>query len=465
MRKGIVGMVAVVLMVAVVIIGSIAIYSWASGVATKEPTTTKPQPLTAILISNDAGYAEVVLINLGSESIPEGTVFTVAETGSPSELTADLLPSTQTTLRFWALIDDNGEAQTFEGRATIFSAVAGISAPSIELGSTISEEGNLTYNASGGATGYDASVISAVDVNGLYWLSFSSDAEPSNSHDIFVRNSTDGLDWNAIITAATEDPVGPPTPDPSQEDTPYMILDDDGTFWIIYRSFCDGIKKLRMVNSTDGTSWSTVYHTNISFTGGGDFDYRVDNIRGFSFIKDSSDLFWIAYQYDNELIVRNSTDAGNWSAEIVVDSSTAPGRVSIIEAQSAYWIAALNQTDNDTIEVFSSSDGNSWTQTATISRSDLGYACSGPNLLYAEGHFYLFADMMNSTNQCEKIQVMASEDGEHWSQPSFLPSYSGSDLAPYSMYTNGVYWLAFGNTALKTIYTRSSTDPMIWADV
>jgi flagellin-like protein len=57
MRKGISPIVAVVLLIAIAVIAAVGLYFWVGGLATKQPTTTAPIPISAQKVSCNLGGA------------------------------------------------------------------------------------------------------------------------------------------------------------------------------------------------------------------------------------------------------------------------------------------------------------------------------------------------------------------------------------------------------------------------
>ena len=74
--------------------------------------------------------------------------------------------------------------------------------------------------------------------------------------------------------------------------------------------------------------------------------------------------------------------------------------------------------------------------------------------------FYVFYGDSN------RIKVIASQDGENWSQPSYVTPDTEIVRSPSVVYDGTYYWLAYlvknATTGNYDLYVRYSNDPMLW---
>ncbi|MBN3037712.1 MAG: hypothetical protein JW834_04685 [Candidatus Diapherotrites archaeon] len=449
MKKGLSEIIAVVILVAIAVIGSVAAYYWLGGMFSKQPAPRIPTPLSAVPADAHAGYLYVILVNLGNQQIPVGSTLLVAENSAEAILSEPILPGNQQLIVFWGRYDKQDGYKGFEKQATIYELTTGSSSPPIAL-STVEAHEATAYEV-GSAEGFEPSMSTVEDNNNVLWIAFTSN-QSIGSHDIWIMNSTDGMNWNTPYQIATQGIL-------VQEDSPY--LEYNGTFYVLYRSAYAG-NKLRMTKSNNGQTWTTPAQTNVPWTDPdpNDYEYTPENKRGFSFIINDEGLFWLAYINGSSVVVRNSTDAVTWNPEITVNDSASPGKVSLMQDNSGtYWVAYVG-ADNTTIEVSSSGDAHSWSASAIVSDEDFGEACTGPAIIQdSNSNYFLFTDQSGS---CTDMFVQASRDGVQWSRASWLPNATASDRHPSAMQdSQGVYRMAFADA--DSIHVRSSTDPMIWA--
>jgi len=426
-----------------------ALFYWMAGTVTQQPTTNTPMPIVGNVFSASAGYLEVAIVNLGCRPLPEGNSFIVAENGAETVVTQKIEPGTQRVFWFWGRYDKQEGYKGFGDRATIYDPEAGTSAPTLAI--PVVETSEVEAYSVFSTEGFEPSMSITEDNNGVMWVVFTSN-ESIGSHDIWIMNSTNGNDWNTPYAIAVQGTM-------EQEDSPQIAY--NGTFFVLYRSWY-GDNNLTMTYSRTASegNWSTPQKTNIPVDDANpnDYGYGPTNKRGFGFIQDDDELFWVAYIWNNDVVVRNSTDALDWDTEIVVNDSASPGRVSLMqEASGKYWVAYVG-TDNTTIEVASSDDANTWSQPAIVEDEDYSHACTGPALMQDKHNsYFLFAD----NSDCTEIFVKASRDGMYWSRASWLPNATASDRHPSVMQdSGGNYRMAYADAA--SIHVRTSSDPMIW---
>ncbi|MEE8403551.1 MAG: hypothetical protein V3R93_07330, partial [Candidatus Hydrothermarchaeaceae archaeon] len=183
------------------------------------------------------------------------------------------------------------------------------------------------------------------DSSGTYWLAFSNG---SLDGDIVIQNSSDGINWNTLISAV----VG------TYDDYwPSLMRDSNGTFWIVFESSLDrgGTNNdIYYVTSEDGVNWSTPVNipTNATY-----FDYRPD------IAQDSNGKYWLTWtcgygSYSN-LCISNSTDGSNWSTpnEIVIGSEWRPD---LFHSNGIYWLVWGKATPDDDLYFSTSNDGVDW---------------------------------------------------------------------------------------------------------
>ncbi len=457
MQRGLSEYVAVVLLIGIATIGSITLFFWMAGQTTQQQTPSNPLPLNGKVIASEAGYLKVLIVNLGDKSLPSDGVLVVAENGARAVLITDLKPNNQQMTWFWGRYDKEDGYEGFNERATIFETTTGSWSPTLQVPNV--EAANSTAYDVFTAEGFEPSISTIEDKHGMLWLVFTSN-ESIGSHDIWVMNSTDGINWNTPFTIAAQGFM-------IQEDSPSMAY--NGTFYVLYRSWHRGVGELnppclKITSSDDGNTWSAPTQTNVKLVdlNPDNYKYTGDNKRGFSLIIDDNSLFWMGYINGTNAAVRNSTDGVTWNSEITVNDSAGSGKTSLMQDSSGkYWFAYVGDDDR-TIEVSWSDDANTWSDATIISDEDFGSACTGPSIMQDHsGNYFLFSDQSDS---CTDMYVQASVDGERWSRPSWLPNITDSDRHPTVMQdSGGVYRMALANS--DSIHVRTSTDPMIWTEV
>jgi flagellin-like protein len=77
MRKGISPIVAVVLLIAIAVIAAVGLYFWVGGLATKQPTTSRPGVITA-----NCQAPNLYVTNTGTTTIWGGTLNVTTSTGT-----------------------------------------------------------------------------------------------------------------------------------------------------------------------------------------------------------------------------------------------------------------------------------------------------------------------------------------------------------------------------------------------
>ncbi|MFC2174863.1 sialidase family protein [archaeon] len=452
MGKGVAGILAVVLLIAIIFLASVTLFYWLAGQITTQPVSNTPMPIVGNVLSASAGYIEVAIANLGSQPLPQGNSFVVAENMAETVITQKIKPGEQRVFWFWGRYDKNDGYMGFDDRATIYDPEAGTSAPT--LGIPAVETREVTAYEVFSTEGFEPSMSVTEDNSGVLWLVFTSN-ESIGSHDIWIMNSTDnGGNWNNPYAIAVQGVM-------EQEDSPQIAY--NGTYYVLYRSwYGDNNMTLTYSTSAEEGTWSTPEKSNIPVTDvdPNEYGYSPTNKRGFAFILDDNNLFWASYIDGTDVVVRNSTDALGWNTEIVVNDSASPGKVSMMQDRNGkYWVAYVG-ADNTTIEVASSDDANTWGQPAVVSDEDYSHACTGPALMQ-DNHdsYFLFAD----NSGCTEIFVKASRDGVLWSRASWLPNATMSDRHPSVMQASDEsYLMAFADA--DSIHVRTSSDPMIWVE-
>jgi len=468
MRKGLAAIVAVVVLVAIAFIAAIALFYWAAGIATKQPVPTGPVPITAIPLKVHAGYLQTTIVNLGDRPLPEGDVFRIVENGAETEIIDPIPPNEQRVTWFWGRYDKYEGYKGFVDQATIYDPVSGSTAPSIAI-PDVQRRGVIAYTTYP-YYGFEPTLGLAQDRNGVIWLTFTG-GRPPNMHDILIANSVNGTVWNTPIVVANQ-PAGNNTVGGSHEDSPAIAY--NGTFYILYRSWPyyavneSDSPRLRLTSSADGNTWSYPTQTNlIPIEANEAWDqwlYTSTNMRGFGFILDSNDMFWIAYINGTRAVVRNSTDGLYWNPEVTVDSTASPGRVSLAQGSGIYRIAYVG-SNTTTVETSYSGNGVDWAPAIVVSDADFLPIKTGVALMQDQNaNWFIFSDHESTDcGNCTDVFVQASVDGIHWSRSSWIPPETVSDTAPSAMQsTDGVYRLATSNSTAVRI--TSSTDPMIWVD-
>jgi hypothetical protein len=164
-------------------------------------------------------------------------------------------------------------------------------------------------------------------------------------------------------------------PHPYFDTNPSLFQDQNGVYWVVWRSTRAGdpYADICISNSSDGFSWSlpTMVVTCDASTGGCDMP---------SLIQASDGIYWLAYTtypnstYKSDIWIKNSSDGINWNASIPVAIATYQDIwPSLIQnSTGSFWIVFESDdrdgTDGDPLYITTSSDGVTWSAPQNITK-------------------------------------------------------------------------------------------------
>ncbi|MEE9150969.1 MAG: Ig-like domain-containing protein [Thermoplasmata archaeon] len=362
------------------------------------------------------------------------------------------------------IIDEANEEATIE--ATVIDALGTdeivdydieIDGPTIAssiLGPELSQQGNAMIaswvweygadNAQGGVI-YTA-IVTITDNSGNEW---------TDTEDFYVGGEPPpppAYNWTVIgqITNYNGDDFGHS-----------LMIDNGGTFWLVYTSERSGNYDIWVKNSTDGVTWSTPIQvtTNESYDGWG------------SFIQDSGGTYWMAWFSDRsgtvQIWMSNSSDGINWDEPYQVvslmDENVYPSLIQ--DSGGTYWLAWMN-FDWDTWDIYlyvsSSSDGLTWTAPTRVTSATSDEW--EPSLIQDDTGIYRLVWDTYSAGSWE-IWGSYSNDGVNWNTPIQITSNGGDNWYP-SLIQNasGGFDIAFSSykTGDWEIWRISSEDGLNW---
>ena len=437
-------LVSVVLLVAILIAAATALAFWAGGLATKQPTTNEPIAITGIPLSNDYVVFKVLIANTGDELISAGTVLTIAENGVTSTLDTGIAPGEQKVVSFIGY-DDGTERFFPTSKYTIYGARVGqtpIVMVAVPPQPTTQGKTNVSWSLMGD---YNPSLL---EVGDIIYLAWDSDRMNNPDYNIFISNTTDGLNWSPSTNIS----------DPQTNKNP--TLAHDGTKFGLAWDFDNGPNiHIFTKDSDDSLSWS----------GKKQAESEDDNNKEPAMIVDQAGnyvLVWGSFDQGNyDIYLKNATSFITFGGEptIVITTNTSEDSYpSIIQDYNGmYWVAFQSTRGSGGIWMTNSSDRITWEepwQVPTVS------GAMEPSMLHdADGKYWL--TYYATEGSYDYIWILYSEDMINWSPNSRVSEAGVIERSPFIIQdSDGVYWMAFEGAvgANYDIYVRSTTNAMFW---
>jgi hypothetical protein len=250
------------------------------------------------------------------------------------------------------------------------------------------------------------------DANGTYWIAFRS--KRSGDYDIWVTNSTDGFNWESPTQLTADSYI--------DNTATNSIFFQDGLYWLSYSSDKAGNYDIYIMNSTNGVNWNASiqitnnssdesgpsfrkylgkYYLAFSLNNSGNWDlYIMDSTNGLNYTtpiqlttNTSTDSLpsIIRDTKKNYYLVWRSTRSGNddiWYSVLYGLSLTSPITNTYSSTLNISWSSYSDDPTNDTFSLYwSTVNGSQWNIIAT-GLSNITRNHSWDTTLYPDGSNY-----------------------------------------------------------------------------
>ncbi|UCF07251.1 MAG: exo-alpha-sialidase, partial [Thermoplasmata archaeon] len=271
-----------------------------------------------------------------------------------------------------------------------------------------------------------------IDNNSVFWMSFESDR--AGDPDIWLQNSSDGINWNPPIQITTNS---------SPQIQSCLMQDSAGTYWLAWDSYDGGARHIWMSSSPNGWIWDEPFQP-VSFEG-----YHTSP----SLIQDSDGVYWLAwvnYRWDieqHDIYISSSSDGTSWSSPVAVssDHQWKEGATLIQDDLGMYraaWSSHTPSTLSMELWISSSADGLNWAPGIQI--TDYANQSENPSMIQNASGGYEIIFESRITGYTE-IWCLSSEDGLGWGQGEQVTNRTDS----YAYYPSlvqddkGTFWAAW----------------------
>ena len=254
--------------------------------------------------------------------------------------------------------------------------------------------------------------------NGTYWLFYTEgetdpttpDYNPDNdTYDIYYMTSSDnGTTWSMPSLLTLSDPS------PSERDVS-AFQSSNGTIWVFSASgYGPGSDNVIRYYTCNGTAWNgpTLVTSGGNNVTGGHVDV----------LEDSAGKIWVFYEDELALIYCMNHNGTAWSSSVQISETGKHGGLprAMIDDSGVFNVVWCGWTEGG-IYRSTSSDGVSWSTPQLILTSS--YVACDPALVQdANGTYRLFWSPWNSTTDSQWLEVVSSLDGSTWSNSTHVTS-------------------------------------------
>lgn len=258
------------------------------------------------------------------------------------------------------------------------------------------------------------------NINGTYVIIWESGGVDYRS--IYHSTSEDGVNWSEATPLLESEGSG------SYYESPSMVQDENGKYWLAYTSWEDSNSSVFVVSSYDLLTWTNPVKVS-----------ENNHSSCPTLVWDSTGKYWLSwgsYGEESHLFLSSSVNGVEWTEPFIIPNSRGLRDNSfLIDENNVLRVVFISIYG--TYSTTSSHDGITWSQTTNLS-SDFSFP-GNPQLVKDSNNIYW--------SVWDGIECSISSDCIRWGDPIYLliNASSSSVSSMYKPYIfqdrNGTYWV------------------------